>query len=964
MKHTLKRLFSAFLVSCLLLTMFPLSVFASSTNGSSIIEVLSRASKTGFYYNFDGDTSFDGSRIVSGTEQDISRLKASTQGTVIVRYRSTASTNQVLFAAGSSTEKDKYGAVMVNNVSGMKMQRIDFPGGMVANLRGTTTGSGWHTFVYSVDASDLTNTQAKSVTSFDGSTTTQFPNFASWFNYNAEVNDIQFLNIGGTSGALANSSNNANFVGDISFVAFLPEFMSQQEAAAISGAEWPIGNPLVFSKHDLNIQSDDDAVQLNDDVLETLNSADNITILVKYKNTTNGPGSLLSVSDTSKNDAHFHLYQSGNRVGFEFRKSDSPKYSAYCTTFGYEDNIVAFKAESGVGYKLFANGQKGGTTAKTGDDYQWLGDIPNLTTGYIGKMDRLISSSSYPYTGTIDYIYVFTSALSDELLLELTRPTSRNVFYEGDATSSTFFRIPYLLYSSKGTLVAGSDTNYGSTGDSAENIDSALRIKHQALSYTANDGWEDAITPDCLHMSDYADEYGYKQGSASFIDGVIVEDTEYTDRILLLIDAFAWNGGGFQSLNIDAYGQAHGGVARSMPFGDGFCTIAGHKYFLLSDQNVKSGNVNMNTVRSRFNYAADIYGEKNADGRYNVYHLLGTPTEYSSDGTTVDDSNLSLGELSEYSLGENYELYKDGQLLHVTQRSSDIQAASQSVPMKIFYEDSELQVYNTSYIMQVYSDDDGETWHTDKIISGMVKREESRYYLTGPGHGIQIQNGDHAGRLVVPIYYQLTGGNGTLTSGARTEVIYSDDGGNTWAHGDCLPGTVGHESVVVELPNGNLQIFMRNTSGSGGKIKTATSLDGGETWIDVTSGLGDNLAGTNSQLSALSYSGTVVSKKDGQAYPAVLLSMAYNTSRTDGRIYVGLIKENGQYDNGSTKYSIDWEYVYQVTEASALFAYSSLVELGDGRIGMIYEASPTTSWADGLRYMYYEEFTMSELTAN
>ncbi len=162
---------------------------------------------------------------------------------------------------------------------------------------------------------------------------------------------------------------------------------------------------------------------------------------------------------------------------------------------------------------------------------------------------------------------------------------------------------------------------------------------------------------------------------------------------------------------------------------------------------------------------------------------------------------------------------KGGQLLHVTQRSSDTQAASQSVPMKIFYEDSELQVYNTSYIMQVYSDDDGETWHTDKIISGMVKREESRYYLTGPGHGIQIQNGDHAGRLVVPIYYQLTGGNGTLTSGARTEVIYSDDGGNTWAHGDCLPGTVGHESVVVELPNGNLQIFMRNTSGSGVRLK-------------------------------------------------------------------------------------------------------------------------------------------------
>ena len=39
--------------------------------------------------------------------------------------------------------------------------------------------------------------------------------------------------------------------------------------------------------------------------------------------------------------------------------------------------------------------------------------------------------------------------------------------------------------------------------------------------------------------------------------------------------------------------------------------------------------------------------------------------------------------------------------------------------MKIFYEDSELQMYNTSYIMQFYSDDGGASWHTDKIISGI-----------------------------------------------------------------------------------------------------------------------------------------------------------------------------------------------------------------------------------------------------
>ena len=98
---------------------------------------------------------------------------------------------------------------------------------MVANLSGTAVGQDWHTFVYSVDASDPEVKTAKTVTSFDGSATTQFPNYASWFNQNADVNDIQFLNIGGTSGALANSNNNANFVGRIAFVAFLPEVFTQ-----------------------------------------------------------------------------------------------------------------------------------------------------------------------------------------------------------------------------------------------------------------------------------------------------------------------------------------------------------------------------------------------------------------------------------------------------------------------------------------------------------------------------------------------------------------------------------------------------------------------------------------------------------------------------------------------------------------------------------------------------------------
>ena len=146
---------------------------------------------------------------------------------------------------------------------------------------------------------------------------------------------------------------------------------------------------------------------------------------------------------------------------------------------------------------------------------------------------------------------------------------------------------------------------------------------------------------------------------------MIVQDTLGGGRILLLADAWAWNGGLFQHL-ADASG---GTEMRSVARGDGFCTIGGKKYLLLSDQNRKgnangqTGNINENTDRSRFNYAADIYGAPDENGRYPVYHLNGTPRAYKAVGTPVSDANLSLGGMSAYSLTKEYELCRDGTLL-------------------------------------------------------------------------------------------------------------------------------------------------------------------------------------------------------------------------------------------------------------------------------------------------------------
>lgn len=964
MNRKLTKIFTYVLVLCLLLSMcFSMVSVAYGTEEVTLTSVLQDAANSGFCYIFEGeDQVFDGNRVISGTSQDITRLKASNGGTLLVRYQTVNASNQVIFAAGKNTTTNNYGALLANKASGCNYQRIDFPGGMVANLLNTAVTSDWHTFVYSVDASNLGATTGKTVTSFDGSMTTQFPNYASWFNYNTNVNDIQFFNIGGTSGSLSNSSNNTNFVGRIAFVAFIPDTVTQEVAAKLSSEDW-LG-ATIYSDTNIDISSSADAIELSTSIASALAGLNEASIIVKYQDTHTGVGSFISVSDPTAVNNHFHVYNSNGVFGFELRKHDSPKYLATCSVYDGEVNTVAFKAEEGVGYKLFANGVLGNTLTKTGSDYQFMSDMSGLTSAFVGKLNRSNDANSYQFTGTIFSIEVYGIALTDEQLIAKTSGTARepnHVFYNGDATGSKWFRIPFLLASSNGNLIAGTDTNFGSTGDSAENIDAAVRVKPNAVSHEAMEGWLDAVTPNALHMKDYADEVGYKQKSASFIDGVIMEDSVYTNRIILLIDAFAWNGGGFQYLNIDQYGEAHGGTARTVACGDGFCTIGGQKYLLLSSENIKSGNINMNIDRTRFNYAADIYGSKNSDGRFNVYELTGTPAAYPTDGSQVDDSNLSLGTLSEYSLSSDYELYKNGVALTVTQKTSDTTAPTVTVPMKIFYEDSELQVYNTSYIMQVCSDDGGYTWYTDKIITGMVKRPDSNYYLVGPGHGIQVKSGTYAGRLIAPIYYQQTRGSGGLTSNAKTEIIYSDNGGVTWNHGNSIPNTLGHESVVVELPDSQLQIFVRNTANSGGKCVTATSLDGGITWTNSVSTFGDSASGTNSQLSAINYSTNLISAEDGQPYPAIILSMAYNRTRTNGRIYVGLVKPNGTYESGAVRYTIDWEYLYEVTGASELFAYSSLVELSDGKIGMIYESSPNSSWADGLQYMYYSEYDIATL---
>ncbi|MPQ43486.1 sialidase domain-containing protein [Clostridium tarantellae] len=325
---------------------------------------------------------------------------------------------------------------------------------------------------------------------------------------------------------------------------------------------------------------------------------------------------------------------------------------------------------------------------------------------------------------------------------------------------------------------------------------------------------------------------------------------------------------------------AHGYGFPNVIQGTGYENINGKKYLNLYDS---SGN--KYTVREGFK----------------VYNSSGNTTNYTLD---IDNN-----------------LYENGSKINNILTSS-----------------SPLKVLGTSFLVLIYSDDDGKTWSKPRDLNPETKENWMKFMGTGPGRGLQIKNGQHKGRLLFPIYY-------TNSSNFQSSaIIYSDDHGATWKRGespnDNRLGQIGNsdtvssgsqltESQVVEMPNGQLKLFMRNT-GNGGYVRVATSFDGAETWYEDVE-LDKSLREPYCQLSVINYS----NKIDGK--DAIIFSNPDATSRSNGSIKIGLISENGTYSNGQTKYSIEWKYNKVIKPD--FFAYSCLTELLDGNIGVFYEGT-------------------------
>ena len=134
------------------------------------------------------------------------------------------------------------------------------------------------------------------------------------------------------------------------------------------------------------------------------------------------------------------------------------------------------------------------------------------------------------------------------------------------------------------------------------------------------------------------------------------------------------------------------------------------------------------------------------------------------------------------------------------------------------------------------SRDHGATWAAPTEITSTTKDPAWGWYATGPGVGLQIQRGPHAGRLVIPCDHSYDDPAGKVRGGPYeygSHAIFSDDHGRTWQLGGVLRPKV-NECQVAELFDGRGTLLMDMRSYFGRSRRShARSSDGGLTWTPL-----------------------------------------------------------------------------------------------------------------------------------
>ena len=461
-------------------------------------------------------------------------------------------------------------------------------------------------------------------------------------------------------------------------------------------------------------------------------------------------------------------------------------------------------------------------------------------------------------------------------------PTGTTVNQPFTDEISTNFRIPAMITLSDGTIIAAADARWDHSGDGCS-IDIIL-------SKSTDNGatWEYSFPAFFNDTTNAKNSYG-----ACFIDPVLVRDGN--DKIYMMVDLYPG-------------GIAINTAPKTPDAASGFVDIEGEKRLVLYTSN----NPDVQDDTNYDYYVGDyttVYEKKLAP----VYEVYGEG---------------SYSEEASYWIDPYFNLYNaEGEALYCLQRGDDTKKVQQNV----FFYDSLLHVRCATYLYLITSDNKGETWSEPMLLNSQIRKDTNAdiFYGVGPGAGLWIDNGTKDGMVILPAYTHST---------ERSSFIYSVDGGINWKRSEnATTDAWSSESCLIQLDNTTVRHFFR--SGSNNLQYTDHTLDENGVWkAGTTVTMNDITRLQNNQVSAIRYSKTI----DGK--PVIVFSTATTLgnnawARRNGKIYLFTV----DMEADGMPMELVATYDNDPDSEADVYAYSSIAELEDGSIGLLYEYDDTAN---------------------
>lgn len=506
---------------------------------------------------------------------------------------------------------------------------------------------------------------------------------------------------------------------------------------------------------------------------------------------------------------HGVLFAAGTAgtVGTKTNLESSEKISVYAGPEGIKITLIdsetciksvieaAASVDDGEWHDLIIRANRGATDIYV-DGYSqshnigqfWFANIPDLDAVSIGEDLRGVRLMGEARIGGI-----YFSALTEGQIQRISRvkPLVTTALFDTGYAGSRSYRIPSLVKTHMGTLIAGADQRTSVSNDAPNHINFVIR-----RSADGGKTWDPLQT-----VIDMPGKNLGKLG-ASAIDSCPVLDPEgKSERINVLIDI---NPGGIGLTNCKtAVGVDECGRIRLID-------------------------------RLGGNYAAAM----------DASAAVKLPCNSSEKECATKWLVLPDGSIKNSDLNDN--LHNDLRNNSHSNQTCDCSTWNIWKSPEIASESQPLFAEKTCYIAQIYSDDDGKTWSAPRLINHMVKEPWMSFAGVCPGNGIVIRHSEkHYGRILVPFYC-----SGQSKSHYSSGALISDDDGKTWSRGKMInegrlingkivdPATMqdddatSSETVFVERKNGDILAFFRNQNRSG-CVGKAISHDCGETWSEL-----------------------------------------------------------------------------------------------------------------------------------